>query len=322
MKLKILNLLIVSILFGPNLSLFGKESIPSYYVSKNSLDKNLKKDEAVFYINFSTNDNGTVKNTVKWAYNGKTINQKPDANGNIILKTKPGKYVLQFYYNSDYNEVKTDSIAIKPGYKIEIKVNFESSKFPVIADKPVIYVYPQNTTTVNIKLNFKGTLGFTYPKYTNGWNFIADSNGTLNIGNKKYHYLFYDGAMDLNSQNIKLNEGFVVNKNNLVTFFEEKLTKMGLNSKEINDYITYWAPLMSANENNYVHFMFDKEYSQYSSIEISPKPDNVFRIFMVWYKLGGAISIKLNEQKIESFTRTRFTVVEWGGAQINNNNVN
>ena len=203
MKLKILNLLIVSILFGTNLSLFGKESIPSFYVSKNSLDKNLKKDEAVFCINFSTNDNGTVKNTVKWAYNGKTISQKPDANGNIILKTKPGKYVLQFYYNSDYNEVKTDSIAIKPGYKIEIKVNFESSKFPVIADKPVIYVYPQNTTTVNIKLNFKGTLGFTYPKYNNGWNFIADSNGILNIGNKKYHYLFYDGAMDLNSQNLR-----------------------------------------------------------------------------------------------------------------------
>jgi len=43
---------------------------------------------------------------------------------------------------------------------------------------------------------------------------------------------------------------------------------------------------------------------------------------MVWYKLGGAISIKLNEQKIESFTRTGFSVVEWGGAQINNNNVN
>ncbi len=187
-----------------------------------------------------------------------------------------------------------------------------------MAEKPVIYVYPTSTSSITIKLNFKGTLGFTYPKYNKGWQFVAYPDGSIHINDKKYHYLFYDGKMDINTQNIKLNEGFIVNKNDLVTFFEEKLSKMGLNSKEINDYITYWAPQMSVSENNYVHFMFDKEYSQYSNLEITPKPDTIFRVFMVWHKLANAISLKLNEQKIESFTRTGFTVVEWGGAEINN----
>ncbi len=121
MKPKILNLLIVGILFGISFSLSAKESIPSYYVSKNAKDSTLKVDEAVFVINFTTNDQGIVKNAIKWAYNGKNSTQKPDSKGNIILKTKPGNYVFQFYYNSDYNEIKTASILIKPGYKMEIK---------------------------------------------------------------------------------------------------------------------------------------------------------------------------------------------------------
>jgi len=317
MKRKILNSLIFSVLFAINFSLSAKESTLSYYLSKTTFDSTLKKDEVVFIFNFSTNDQGIAKNVIKWSYNGKILTQKPDAKGNIILKTKPGSYVFRFYYNSDYNEIKTTGILIKPRNKMEIQVNFESSKFPVMAEKPVIYVYPANTSSVNIKLNFKGTLGFTYPKYNNGWQFVAYPNGSIHINDKKYHYLFYDGKMDINTQNIKLNEGFIVNKNNLVEFFEEKLSKMGLNSKEINDYITYWSPLMSVNENNYVHFMFDKEYSQYSSLEISPKPDNVFRVFMIWHKLENFIGMKLNEQKIESFTRNGFTVVEWGGAEIN-----
>ncbi|MDX2171558.1 MAG: hypothetical protein SFY56_00460 [Bacteroidota bacterium] len=316
MQRKILNSLIISILFGINSYLCAKEYTPSYYVSKISIDSTLKPDEAVFVINFSTNDNGIIKNEVKLAFNGKNLTQKPDSKGNISIKTKPGKYIFQFYYNSDYKEIKTGTIIIKSKYKTEIKVNFESSKFPVIADKPVIYVYPTKTSSVNIKLNFNGTLGFTYPKYDKAWQFVAYPDGGIHINDKKFHYLFYDGKMDINTQNIKLNEGFIVSKANLVTFFEEKLSKMGLNSKEINDYITYWVPQMTANENNYIHFMFDKEYSQYSNLEITPKPDTIFRVFMVWYKLGGTISIKLNEQKIESFTRKGFTVVEWGGAEI------
>lgn len=316
MKRKILSSFIFSILFGTSFSLFAKESTPSYSVNKNALDSTLKKDEAIFIIHFSTNDQGLVKNAIKWAYNGKNITQKPDAKGNITLKTKPGKYIFQFYYNEDYSEIKTGTILIKPGYKMEVQVNFESSRFPVMAEKPVIYLYPANTSSVNIKLNFNGTLGFTYPKYDKAWQFVAYPDGSIHINDKKYHYLFYDGKMDINTQNIKLNEGFIVSKANLVTFFEEKLAKMGLNSKEINDYITYWVPQMVSNENNYVHFMFDKEYSQYSNLEITPKPDTIFRVFMVWYKLGGVISIKLNEQKIESFTRKGFTVVEWGGSEI------
>ncbi|MEO6302674.1 MAG: hypothetical protein ABIP51_05840, partial [Bacteroidia bacterium] len=77
----------------------------------------------------------------------------------------------------------------------------------------------------------------------------------------------------------------------------------------------YWCPRMSANEKNYIHFMFNEEYNNYATITIDPKPDQLFRVCMLWSKTNNAAKVK--PQKIESFKRNGFTVVEWGGTEIN-----
>jgi hypothetical protein len=38
--------------------------------------------------------------------------------------------------------------------------------FPVV--KPIIYLYPKETQQVNVKINYKGNLAFSYPEYNNG----------------------------------------------------------------------------------------------------------------------------------------------------------
>ena len=45
--------------------------------------------------------------------------------------------------------------------------------------KPVIYLYPEETTEVTVKLDFKGKLTSTYPAYENGWKVTAQPDGTL-----------------------------------------------------------------------------------------------------------------------------------------------
>ena len=52
---------------------------------------------------------------------------------------------------------------------------------PVICDKPVLYFYPKKEIDVNVKLNLKGDLGFTYPEYNNGWEFRAKPNSKIAI---------------------------------------------------------------------------------------------------------------------------------------------
>jgi hypothetical protein len=46
-------------------------------------------------------------------------------------------------------------------------------------DKPVIYLYPQETTEIRVKLDYDGILTCTYPRYENGWTVTAQPDGTL-----------------------------------------------------------------------------------------------------------------------------------------------
>ncbi|MCL2615828.1 MAG: hypothetical protein FWD30_03410, partial [Dehalococcoidia bacterium] len=39
--------------------------------------------------------------------------------------------------------------------------------------KPVIYLYPDATSEVTVKLRYNGILDFTYPAYDDGWHVTA-----------------------------------------------------------------------------------------------------------------------------------------------------
>lgn len=297
-----------------------EKSVPVYYVVKNERDNRLQKTEAAFTIHVALYPGGkVVAKEIRLAYNGVNKTLRTDSTGNLELRLKPGKYMLQLYYSADYFEIKTDSIALQPGYRAEVQVNFHSSVEPVICDKPVIYVYPKQTMPVNVKLDFKGELGFTYPHYNKGWDFTGNPDGTIKMNDKKYHYLFWEGQLDRKKLVYNPAEGFLVSKDSLVPFFEATLKRMGLQPNEIEDYITYWVPLMSVNETNYVHFLFNDDCNAYATLNVTPKPDNVFRVFMIW---SPGSANRVIPQKMESFKRDGFTVVEWGGTQVKEETAN
>ena len=59
--------------------------------------------------------------------------------------------------------------------------------------KPVIYLYPEQETTVSVSLDYAGTLIATYPAYENGWTVTAEPDGTLYDENgNEYSYLFWE----------------------------------------------------------------------------------------------------------------------------------
>jgi len=89
---------------------------------------------------------------------------------------------------------------------------------------------------------------------------------------------------------------------------------MGLTPKEYNEFIVYWYPIMMKNKYSLVHFAA-KQYLDTAPLTISPKPDSLLRVFMVVKALDKKIKIK--KQIIKPFKRTGFTVVEWGGANLN-----
>ena len=182
--------------------------------------------------------------------------------------------------------------------------------------KPVIYLYPENTMKVNVQLNtnkMNGTLDVTYPKYSQtGWNVIAEPNGQLTdqFTSKKYNYLFWEGT---SLKQWKFTDGFVVKGSESAEFLEDKLSLMGLLPNEYNDFIVYWLPMMMKNKYNLIRFP-NEEYNRDVPLNITPQPESILRVFMIFKSLDTPINIP--EQKLSKFQRKGFTVVEWGGSEV------
>jgi len=193
---------------------------------------------------------------------------------------------------------------------------FRGECFPVMK-KPIIYLYPIKEEEVNVKLDYQGKIIADYPKYdesTNGWNVTAYPDGHLinKSDGKEYSYLFWEGKSSANI-NWDLSKGFVVKGEDTREFLSQTLSKMGLTPKEYNEFIVYWYPLMKDNPYNLIHFA-GREYTDTAPLNITPKPDSMLRVFMVYKALQDKIDI--TPQDIGSFERKGFSVVEWGATKV------
>lgn len=188
------------------------------------------------------------------------------------------------------------------------------SKSVMILEKPVIYLYPQSVTNVSVKVNHQPGFLATYPSYNNGWNVIAHPDGKLiNIqDDKEYSYLYWEGKQ--NDLSYDLSTGFVVKGEDTALFLQEKLVQIGLTPKEYNEFIVYWLPQMIDNPYNLIHFATKEEYDKKVPLDINPSPDSILRVFMVYKPLNKYLTIK--PQSFTPFIRNGFTVVEWGGSNL------
>ncbi len=182
-----------------------------------------------------------------------------------------------------------------------------------VTEKPVIYLYPEKETEISITLDYKGTLTCTYPKYQNGWSVIARPDGTLtNLADgKEYSYLFWEGVDDANYD---MSRGYCVKGEDTAEFLQEILAKMGLTPKEYNEFIVYWLPRMENNPYNLITFQKDA-YTDIAPLTITPAPDSMLRVFMVYKPLTTPVEVE--EPEIEPFVREGFAVIEWGGREWN-----
>lgn len=183
---------------------------------------------------------------------------------------------------------------------------------PALERKPVIYLYPEEKTEVTVELDFDGELTSTYPEYKNGWEVIAEPDGTLYDENgREYYCLFWEGISDTEYD---FSTGFTVPGGETAAFLEKTLAEIGLTEKEANEFIIYWLPQMEHNAYNLISFQTDV-YEDTAKLEITPEPDSLLRVFMVWKPVEKPAEIE--PQTFEPFIRKGFTAIEWGGAKVN-----
>lgn len=202
-------------------------------------------------------------------------------------------------------DVKADDNCLK------IK-GYDKTKF-IIDGKPVIYLYPEKVENIKVKIDYVGEITHSYPKYKDGWDVRVHPDGSIyDETGKEYYALFWEGVRN---NTYKLDSGFVINGKKTISFLENSLSTLGLNRREINEFIIYWLPQLENNNYNLIHFS-SEEYESSAKLEITPEPDTIIRVMMVFQSLDEYVEIPKQNLDLLRKERIGFTVVEWGGTEL------
>lgn len=227
-------------------------------------------------------------------------------------------YLYKVTYTFNESKANTENhsdttFTLPDGSTSIFRIYSEEAYYCYNACKPVLYLYPSKTTNVSVKLKFPSYITTSYPKYNNGWSFKVDPNGNItDIFGKSYYALYWDEKYYVSKDKaIDFKTGFYVESANAIEFLEEKLSYIGLNDRERNEFIMYWLPILEKNGKNLVYFELTEERESNNKLNISPTPDSLLRVIIHVKKVDKKVNIK--EQTLIPFNRYGFSAIEWGG---------
>ncbi len=187
--------------------------------------------------------------------------------------------------------------------------------------KPVVYLYPETPTYVDVSVTTTGKIVVSDPLYpAGGWKSVfAKPDGTLVYKNRTYSELFYES----NVKDIKKPaNGLVFETANLDEELSRALSKIGLNNNEKKEFLDYWIPNLKRLNSAYILFSLidPNEKERIDKVNITPEPDT--RIEFIAYFKPLDKMVELPELKLgPTPQRNGFTLVEWGGTiDLNKNN--
>lgn len=286
-----------------------------FYLTQSVHDSTLNEGSAVFEFNFQGLDSTESNSMVQYSIDG-IVSELTLNNFKLQFETTEGPHLFQFYLNSKYEEVVSDTLWIGSQHVDYYNVSF-SRRFreEIITYKPVIYLYPEKTTDISVQLDINGHSPFYYPRYDNGWNVTANPDGSLILNEESYRYLFWEAHQDDHLASIPCQSGFVINGADATSFLEEKLDEVGFTSEEKADFISFWGPKMASLEQSYVRFEWNETCDKFAELNITPRPDNLFRFYI--FIAPASESLDVSPQVLPIFKRSGFTALEWGGQYSN-----
>lgn len=164
------------------------------------------------------------------------------------------------------------------------------------------YFYLDGTVTVKADT----VPAFAYPAYHDGWKLECHGDGSFTAEDGAIcHRLYWQSPVD---RAVPMEEGFCVPGADTAAFLAESLAELGLNTLEINDFLITWLPRMEGNAYNLITFHTEQV------ADISPAPDTVLRVLMVWKALDEPMDIA--PQTLTPTERTGSTAVLLGGGII------
>ncbi|MDB5184382.1 MAG: Lipoprotein [Candidatus Saccharibacteria bacterium] len=175
--------------------------------------------------------------------------------------------------------------------------------------KPVIYLYPQAPTHVNVSVGARINKSLpTYP--AGGWqDVLAQPSGQLQYKGGRYSSLFWEGlGFGLYPS---VSAGTVVKRADAVATIRQQLAEQGLNQKETTDFLDFWQARLPNTPYIRLAWFNTAQVNQLAPLNITPQPQTLIRVFLDFQGLQAPVA--LPAQTFQAPARRGFTVVEWGG---------
>ncbi len=224
-----------------------------------------------------------------------------DADGKFITDLEAGEYVARIL--NPYPLLMDTSFQLESGYnELNLPVGC------MIWAKPNIYLYPTETTTLDVSIEFPqgGNVTVSDPHYPDEWrNIKVEPDGTID---GEYGYLFYEAETPAIAQQ---SAGWIVAREDLEDFFDNNLRRTGFSQAEIDDFIEWWIPRLTDSAYYALYPQYKEQIDPVVELRISPQPDNILRLTYYVAPLDSP-DLVLVEPAIPAFDRTGFVVAEWG----------
>lgn len=264
-------------------------------------------DNALSYGLYPDSSAIVIRTSINGVWRERTL----DSFGNFSTVVEPGTYSFQFYFNETYSEIEWSSLTIAAQHEMTIALRFMSSEQPIMVFKPVIYFHTDSEKAFDLSVKPVGKFTFVYPEMNDSWKGVASPNGEVTIGGNNYPYLFWESNQKYRFHSE--GNGFKVEKTDVVSFLQEKLTELGLNQKEQTDFITFWGPKLVQNETSFVQFSIDDSCDQFAQLICSPQPESVHRVYIQMAKWDPYFELFLNDLTFSSVVNESWSLLEWGG---------
>lgn len=302
----------------------GKESLPSFWIIKDSVSDKIHPDsvQLVFAVNgLLMIDQHSVIVQVK--VDGKLRKQIITLIDRTFHITVPkGRHQLDFYINANFEEIHF-SREFEGSHYYEIGLNFESNlpaRLDIMVEKPVIYLYTEHEEPFSLKIKTDAELQFTYPAYKGEWKGTTSPDGTIQINGSNYPYLFWDAQLPVEKLDLNWHQSDQILGAQTIQYLSAQLDNMGFLPKEKADFITYWGPRMQKMNYLQVLWIQNESVNEVASLDISPKFTQN-RIYMVFKEISDLTdeTLQLKLKSLTPFIRTGNHLVEWGGIEIPSN---
>ncbi|KAG1853277.1 hypothetical protein C8R48DRAFT_343061 [Suillus tomentosus] len=251
------------------------------------------------------------------------------------------------------------SYNIEDGDSIDIRVNdFLRVK------KPVVYLYSPSDIDVSVKLSLipEWRLSVIYPVVTTEdhgrrleWNVRTHQDGSLTERNSGLNvsYLFWEAETNSQafprpsvsklqpvdtfnpvSSSLDDTDSIVIPVDKVTVYLDNSLKVLGLHTEARTSFITYWLPSILRHEYVALRFVPQAAFERAASLRISPQPDVVTRVFMLFKGIRKEDLVNWANARIQAEKDvawwvnvvgvdparagdvTLFRALEWGGMEI------